>query len=121
VSLRPLKNPAVHLIVGLIAIGAAFLIAGPLGAAGFSLGLFGSTFNLGVWHLILGLMAGAGRADAKPGFGTFLVILAFLVKLPFYVALAFVAHRLGGPAVPCFLLGVGLVYFALVGWALASS
>lgn len=106
---------------GLLALGVAYLISGMLGLAGMALGLFGTAFSvIALWGVVR-MCGNAAPAGAAPRLGAFVTVLAFLVKLPVFILLGMLAQHLGGAAVPCFLLGLGLVYFALVGWALAAS
>ena len=85
-----------------------------------ALGLAGTGFSvMALWWVIRFL----GRPEGDQGrrFATFLVVVAFFAKLPIYMVLAMLAQRIGGDARTCFFLGLGLVYLALVGWALAQS
>lgn len=90
------------------------------GLEGAILGVAGSLFNLAAWWAVIRLMAGYVNAPQPEKRGTFIVLTAFLIKLPLFAAMAILANRIGGPALPCFLAGVALVYFDLVGWALAG-
>ncbi len=107
--------------VGVVALGIAYLISGILGLAGMALGLFGTAFSVVALWGVVRMCGRAAPEGAAPRLGAFVTVLAFLVKLPVFIVLGMLAQRLGGAAVPCFLLGLGLVYFGLVGWALASS
>lgn len=84
---------------------------------GLGLALLGSALNLGAWWAIARLMGSAARAGARPRFGTVLVVLTFLVKLPAFYGLFILARRLGGGAVECFIFGTVLVYFSATTWA----
>lgn len=86
-----------------------------------ALGLFGSGFNLLAMWGVIRLMGGLSRADAPSRIGAVLTVVAFLVKLPLIFALMFLAHAIGGAAPGAFLIGLGMVYSALIGWALAAS
>ena len=90
------------------------------GLEGFILGTAGSAFNLWALWAIIGVASRSAAAGQPPRRGTFVIVLAFLVKLPVFIALGLLANRIGGAAPTCFLAGIGLVYSALVGWALAQ-
>ncbi len=89
------------------------------GAQGYGMGLFGTAFSVIILKLTVGLAASASGSQ-RAGKGSVFIVLAFLIKLPLFVGLAFMAHRLGGAAEPWFLGGLGLVYCALIGWAVAK-
>ena len=55
----------------------------------------------------------------KARISSVLMICAFLAKLPVFMGLAIFTRNLGGQAMGCFLIGVALVYSALIWWALA--
>lgn len=96
------------------------LVGGAKGLEGGLLGEGGSLFNVGAWWAVIHLMATYVHAPNPERRGTFIVLAAFLIKLPLFAAMALMANRIGGPALGCFLAGVCLVYFDLVGWALAG-
>ena len=102
-----------------LTLSACFIFGGVKGLEGGVLGTAGSLFNLGAWWAVIHLMASYIHAPKPETRGTFIVVTAFLIKLPLFATMALLANRLGGPALPCFVAGVALVYFALVGWALA--
>lgn len=110
-----------HTGLGLLACVLAFAVAGEIGLAGMALGLVGTGFSIVALWWVVRLTGGMAPMGAAPKLGASLAVLAFFVKLPIFIALGLVAQRLGGPAPACFLLGLGLVYSALVGWGLASS
>jgi nitrate/nitrite transporter NarK len=89
--------------------------------AGLALGMGATGFSLWALWGVVQLLGRSAEVGTPPARGSSLVVLAFLVKLPLFVALGMLAHRLGGAAPACFLAGLGLVYFALVAWALAKS
>lgn len=103
-----------------IAAPLCWLAGGPRGLAGLALGMAATGFSLWALWGVVQLLGRSAEAGAEPSKGSALVVLAFLVKLPLFVGLGLLAHRLGGSAGACFLVGLGLVYFALVAWALAK-
>lgn len=106
-------------VAAAVALTLSALQGGPDGLAGMALGLGSVSFNMwALWRIVRLTGTNATQETTRPA--TFLVVLAFFVKLPVYVAAALIAQALGGAAPACFLLGLGLVYFALVGWALTQ-
>jgi hypothetical protein len=105
----------------LISCGISFGLGDLLGLTGFGLGVGGSIFNLFATWGIIRLGAGASPKGKRQWLRGAAAVLGFLIKLPIFVALGLWAMRMGGPALPHFLGGIGLVYSALVGWVLAKS
>lgn len=106
---------------GAIAVIVSASLGGVRGFEGISLGLAGSAFNLWALWAIIGLcgrMAGSPRSTRR---GTIAILIAFFIKLPVFIALGILAHAIGGIAPTCFLVGIALVYSALVGWVLARG
>ncbi|MEA2554609.1 MAG: hypothetical protein QOJ65_2785 [Fimbriimonadaceae bacterium] len=103
------------------ALVASAMLGGPKGLEGMALGIAGSAFNIwALWSVIRlsGKMIDTERLRNR---GTFIIVLAFFVKLPLFLAMGMLAQSIGAPAQTCFLLGLALVYSALVGWALARG
>ncbi len=96
-------------------------VSGERGAYGMALGLFGATFSiLALWGVVR--LLGDWCRDRPPSPGMQLVLfVAFLLKIPLLWVAWLVAGRIGGMAPSCFLMGLALVYSALVGWVLAQS
>jgi hypothetical protein len=85
-----------------------------------ALGLAGVSFNNWALWRIIGLIG--GKAESKrPRWGAWMTVLAFFVKLPIVIAAGFLALSLGSASMTCFLVGLGLVYCALLGWAIARG
>ena len=118
---RLLQDPRIYTGGALIAVVLAYALSGLKGFEGMILGLFGTTFNLWAMWKIITLIGKASEVGRPQRVGATLTVLAFLVKLPLFVALGIVAQRLGGAAPGCFLAGLGLVYSALIGWALTRD
>ena len=106
--------------LAVLTVSACFIFGGVKGLEGGVLGTAGSLFNLGAWWAVIRLMTSYIHAPKPETRGTIIVLTAFLIKLPLFAAMALLANRLGGPALPCFVAGVALVYFSLVGWALVG-
>jgi len=99
----------------------AYSFGGLSGLQGMAMGVFASLFNLWAMWKIIQLSGKASLVGQPQRVGATLIVLAFLVKLPLFVALGLAAQRIGGAASGCFLAGLGLVYSALVGWALTRD
>jgi hypothetical protein len=92
---------------------------GESGLKGVVLGLFATGFNILALAGVVWLLGKAHKSGQPPRLGASFAVLAFLIKLPLFVAFGVLANRMGGAAPTCFLLGLGMVYCALIGWALA--
>lgn len=114
-------NVGFYSVVAVVAMTAAYFVSGPNGLAGMSLGIFATLFNLWALSKIIGLVGNAAPKGQPERLGAIWTVLAFFVKLPLFVALGIVSQRIGGGAPGCFLVGLGLVYSALVGWALTRE
>lgn len=109
------------LVIALLAFVPAYSYGGPNGATGLLLGLSGTGFSIFALWLMTGLLGKMAGQNQPPKAGTILILLSFFVKLPILVGFGLLSQRLGGAAPTCFLSGLALVYFAMVGWALAKS
>lgn len=89
------------------------------GLIGMALGLFAAAFGLFATWQVIQLTSAGFAATARARLGAFVIVLAFLAKLPLYVGAGSIVHSLGGVAPACFLAGVAVVYLAAVKWALA--
>jgi heme/copper-type cytochrome/quinol oxidase subunit 1 len=111
------RSPAAWGIASLIAVGISYAVAGNLGAIGMACGILGTAFNMFALWLIVRLLGGTMADRPLPKFGAFATVVMFLIKLPVLILLGFAMQRLGEVALTHFLIGLGLVYFALVGWS----
>ena len=102
---------------GAVAIVVALITAGLKGALGLSAGIVGALVNLYGWWRIIGLTSSAIETRRGRSLGASFIVLLFFAKLPIFIALAFAISKLGRAPLGCFLIGVGLVYCALVGWS----
>lgn len=85
------------------------------------LGLFGTSFNFLATWLVLGLAAQSVKHEDQAPWATAFTVCAFILKWPLILGCMHVSKTLGGCAPDCFLYGLGLVYCAAIGWALARS
>lgn len=95
----------------------SFTVQGDRALLGASLGLFATTFSVIFLWLAVQMTGRLAGDNAKPYRGGVVVGLGFLIKLPLFVACGMFAQQVGGHAPTWFLLGLGVVYSALVGWA----
>lgn len=112
-----LRSPAAWSIVALASVGISYTVAGNLGAIGMACGIVGTAFNLFALWLIVRLLGNTMADKPLPKFGAFATVVMFLIKLPVLFLLGFAMRSLGVVALNHFLIGLGLVYFALVGWS----
>jgi len=108
----------VTILIAEICSGAIF---GWKGFVGMGIGLGATWFNSWALWAIVGVLGNAARQSQSTKGGTALIVTAFLLKLPILVGLGLLMRMIGGPALPCFVAGLGMVYFALIGWACAHS
>lgn len=108
----------IALALGALACG---LTGASQGLSGYALGVFGTGFSLLTLWGITRILAHSNTPDTPPLRGAALIVVAFIVKVPVFAGATMLAYRIGGTATTCFLVGLGLVYFALVAWALAQS
>lgn len=99
----------------------AYVAGGRTGLTGYCLGAGSGAFNMLVMWAVVSIMGNAYRQSSKPGRADALLAVAFLLKLPVYVAAGMVSHRVGGASDGAFLGAIALVYFALIWWALTRS
>jgi hypothetical protein len=100
----------------------AWIAGGWRGAFGMALGISVSALGLVLWWRIIRLVAaGAESSSTKASFGGCVTVLAFLLKLPIFFCAAFFAVKIGGISRLCFLIGLGQVYLALIGWSLKHN
>ena len=106
--------------MGAVAVGGWCAGRGGNALMGLGIGLFATGLSvLGLWGAVR-LFARPVPEDRAARFQAGLIVLAFFVKLPIFVVAANFTHRLGLGADSGFLLGLALVYFSLVGGALAT-
>jgi hypothetical protein len=108
-----------YAILAFLALAIAVAASGPQGLAGMSLGLSSGTFGaVALWQLIQ-LTGKAMSTGGNTKTATIVTVLAFFAKLPVYAGCGMLATRIGPTAFSCFLVGVVLVYFGLIVWAMA--
>jgi hypothetical protein len=103
-----------------LAVVVAALVGGDAAALGMFLGLGITGSGVGALWWSIDLVARMSRGG-KAGFGSFIVVLAFLVKLPVIVLTGLYAQRLGPGAGEAFLVGLGMVYGAVFFYGLIDG
>lgn len=114
---RLFRDPKAWLFASVIAVAISYAVGGQLAAVGMACGILGTAFNMFALWLIIRLLGGTMADRPLPRFGAFVTVVMFLIKLPVLILLGFAMQRLGSEALNHFLIGLGLVYFALVGWS----
>lgn len=99
----------------------AAVAGGWRGSAGLAMGIAATWFGSWALWAVLGVVGDAVRQAPVVRTGTTVIVMAFLLKLPVLIGMGFLSHKLGGAAFTCFLAGLGMVYFAVVGWAVART
>ncbi len=118
---RIFLSPLAYLLVSAFVCLISYVVGNQLGLVGFALGWFATTFCLVVLWLIIGLLGQQVTSTGKPPPAATWIIVAFFIKLPIFVLSAKIVQSMGGVAPTFFLVGLGLVYFWLIGWAVAKS
>jgi hypothetical protein len=129
--MRRARIKRARLILGssvVIACLASATLGGWRGLAGLLAGLLATSASLYGWWPVLGLLERVAVENRSPDvqqrtgrMGTTYMILIFLAKAPIFIALGLLARWLGGAAITCFLVGIGLVYSALIGWSQSND
>ena len=112
------------LICSILATAITYGFAGPNGAIGMALGILGTAGNMAAIYWmggLIGLAASDSGEEEKPSLGSTLTVIAFLAKLPILVFMGMYVQKLSPVAHTCFLLGLGLVYCAMIWWAVATT
>lgn len=122
--MSPRRRGAFAVLVLLLlaaASGYSHATGGSRGLYGLALGIAATAFSIAaIWGLIV-VSTGSAPTTAAARTTTVLIVIAFLLKIPLLITLWGMADAAGETARSCFLIGLGLVYSALVGWALARS
>lgn len=104
-------------------LGAAlcYTISGTHGLFGFLLGLGATGYDIVALWFLIRLWGKWELGQIRPSIGSLGAVVAFFGKLPVFILMGNVAHSLGEASSNCFLAGLALVYFSLVGWALVQK
>lgn len=114
-------TPIPTLAVGAGAVSASYFAAGPSAALGMALGLAATGFDVVALWLAIKIGAKAAVQGGSAGRYAGFVVLAFLLKLPLFVAAVYAAKRIGAWAQFAFGIAIILVYFLLVAWSLCKG
>ena len=80
---------------------------------GIALGVSLSVFNLySLWRLTSSLL----KFKPEPKEGVQRTLLVGILKFPLFIVFIFFGTRLSGAGIGCFILSIGMVYFALIGF-----
>lgn len=115
------RRPIAYLGVAALATVLAASLRGAPGAAGMALGTLSSAFGLlALWRVVRLLGDSCGDRKTPPK-EALIAVAALLLKFPVLFGGFAMAKAIGAAAPTCFILGLGLVYSALIVWALAAS
>jgi hypothetical protein len=99
----------------------AYVFGGQKGLFGMFLGLGSTAFNIVSFRFALWVVGRTVKETKKTDSASIFGVMALFVKLPVWCLCAMIAQKAGGVVLNCFLLGLGLVYCAAIGWALAKN
>ena len=106
--------------LAIVALGLSAILGQVKGFAGMAAGIGGSFINLYALWAIIRLSSALFADEMKSQTGAIFIVLAFFAKIPLFLGLWLLCGKLGAPSQTYFLIGLGLVYSASVGWSLAS-
>lgn len=108
-------------ICAVIALVLSYVFYGQKGLFGMSLGLGSTAFNFIAFRMAIYVIGKTIKETQQTNTAAVFGVIALFVKLPIWCVCAMVAQRQGGAVLNCFLVGLGLVYFAAIGWAQAKN
>ncbi len=104
------------LIAAGVALGSAFAVAQLPGLIGMFLGIATGAYGAYTLYWTVALLKGSASTRS----GTAFILLAFVVKFPLIGLGGYLAYREGPRSIEAFIIGLVMVYFALV-WRAARS
>ena len=108
-------------ILAVLSLVFSYAFYGRHGLLGMSLGLGSTGFNFLAYRLAMYVVGKTIKDSGQTAGAAIFGVLALFVKLPIWVLCTVIAQRMGGSVLNCFLVGLGLVYCAAIGWALAKN
>ena len=108
-------------VVTLVATSISFPLFGPRGGFGMLMGIMGGGFNFWVMLCVGNYLGKSVKSEETIRAGTVITVMSFFLKLPLLILLGIIMRRVGGPALPCFVTAIGMVYSSAVGWGWAHS
>jgi len=111
----------IAVLAGSIAIAISVARFGWRGGVGLAAGIVAAWTHLWLLWRIISTLGEASKEQPVVKQGTGMIVLGFFLQLPIFGLLGIGASRLGPSALSCFVAGVGMVYFGLVGWAVART
>lgn len=99
----------------------SYVFAGPKGLFGMTLGLGSTAFNFIAFRFALWVVGRTVKETKKVDSAGIFGVMALFVKLPIWCVSAMIAQKAGGAVLNCFLLGLGAVYLAAMGWVIAKN
>ncbi len=108
-------------VIAVLSLVLSYVFYGSRGLYGMSLGLGSTAFNFIAFRAAMYVVGKTIEETKRPDAAGVFGILALFIKLPIWCICAMIAQRAGGAVLNCFLVGLGLVYFAAIGWAQAKN
>lgn len=105
----------------LLALLISYLAGGQPGLVGMSMGLGSTAFNFGAFRLALWVVGRTVKETKQVDSAGIFGVMALFVKLPIWCVCAMIAQKAGGMVLNGFLIGLGLVYLAAIGWVVAKN
>ena len=105
----------------LVATVASALRFGWQGAFGMVGGIAASWIHLVLLWRVIVVLGESSKQQPVVRQGTTMVVLGFAFQLPIFILFGFAATKLGHGSLSCFVTGIGMVYLALIGWAISRT
>jgi hypothetical protein len=109
------------LVGSALALGLAYALGGLRGFYGMSLGLGSTAFNFIAFRFALWVVGKTVQETKSVDSAGIFGVMALFVKLPIWCVCAAIAQKAGGAVLNGFLIGLGLVYCAAIGWVIAKN
>jgi len=108
-------------IGAVIALALSYVFGGTAGLYGMVLGLGSTGFNFIAFRMALWVVGRTVKETRQVDSAGIFGVMALFVKLPVWCVCAVIAQKAGGMVLNGFLIGLGLVYLAAIGWVIAKN
>ena len=106
---------------GVLALVLSYVFGGVPGLYGMSLGLGSTAFNFVAFRFALWVVGRTVKETKTIDTAGMFGVMALFIKLPVWCISAVIAQKAGGMVLNGFLIGLGLVYLAAIGWVVAKN